>query len=523
MDEQHPTPSSSSSETNRPLTPAGTLDWRRLHLWQLQPVRDLLILAALVGLVYLGYVLRLVTVPLLLALLLAYLVEPIVRKAASWRGRNGKRLISRAGVVGAIIALGVLGVLVPLGIGVGFAAVQGVQLAGSVAHNVSLVVTSVNAESKEQRQEAFAQLPSVLQRAAESMASLKKDAEAYHEYEQKLSEYRLRQQFEEEESLRRRREYEALFGGGGTAPEDQAVPAEPTTSDETGDGAAMGAESRPPEEAGEPRPPVPAWRAQLYEGLQSVMNWVGNNAQTLTKQVGAEVLGTGAQALAVVLAGLAGLGWVVFTAFLTAFFFFFFSTGFGEVVDFWESLIPERKKGRSIELVQKMDKVIAGFVRGRLIICALIAVWTTVNYLWIGVPAPLILGPVVGLMFLVPYLATITLPVVILLMWVDPSSSAEWQRAWWWIIGAPLGVHVLGQLLDDYVLSPVIQGKTTNMDTPTILFASIAGGVLAGVYGLLVAIPVAACVKILLKEVFWPKFSAWAQGRDKDFLPISRE
>ena len=83
-----------------------------------------------------------------------------------------------------------------------------------------------------------------------------------------------------------------------------------------------------------------------------------------------------------------------------------------------------------------------------------------------------------------------------------------------------VGVWMLGQFMDDYVLTPRIQGKTTGMDTPTILFASLAGGVLAGVYGLLIAIPVAACIKILLKEVFWPRFKAWSEGRRRDFLPI---
>jgi predicted PurR-regulated permease PerM len=70
------------------------------------------------------------------------------------------------------------------------------------------------------------------------------------------------------------------------------------------------------------------------------------------------------------------------------------------------------------------------------------------------------------------------------------------------------------------VLTPSIQGRSTHLATPTILFASIAGGVLAGFYGLLVAIPVAACVKILLDEVFWPRFKGWVHGQEPDFLPI---
>ena len=75
-------------------------------------------------------------------------------------------------------------------------------------------------------------------------------------------------------------------------------------------------------------------------------------------------------------------------------------------------------------------------------------------------------------------------------------------------------------ILDDYVLTPAIQGESTDLMTPMILFASIGGGVLLGFYGLLVAIPLAACVKILWMEIFWPRITAWSEGRAKDPLPL---
>jgi predicted PurR-regulated permease PerM len=106
-----------------------------------------------------------------------------------------------------------------------------------------------------------------------------------------------------------------------------------------------------------------------------------------------------------------------------------------------------------------------------------------------------------------------------LLMALDTSGPA-WQNSWWWTILAPLIVLAFTQLLDDYVLTPKIQGNATGMDTPTIVFASIAGGALAGVYGLLIAIPFFACVKILLREVVWPRFRAWSEGRVADPLPL---
>src|SRR5690606_31266061 len=132
-----------------------------------------------------------------------------------------------------------------------------------------------------------------------------------------------------------------------------------------------------------------------------------------------------------------------------------------------------------------------------------------------------IVGPIVGVLSIIPYLGLISIPVAIALMWFQPVGP-EWQQTWWWILFAPTALYFFIQTVDDYVLTPLIQGKATDMDTPTILFAVLAGGILAGFYGVLLAIPAAACLKILLRESFWPRFRAWAEGRVKDFLPISR-
>jgi predicted PurR-regulated permease PerM len=255
----------------------------------------------------------------------------------------------------------------------------------------------------------------------------------------------------------------------------------------------------------------------LYNLVQFIVASARANAGDINKRLVAA--GTG------ILGGALGLiesaGRLLFGALLTAFFFFFMCTGWGRVLQFWQSLIPERRKARAFELVRKMDSVIAGFVRGRLTVAAIMMIFYTIGYWLIGTPAPLILGPAVGACVIIPYMTTMATPIVMLLMWLDPPHG--WQSEWWWIMGGPVLVVAVCQFTDDYLINPRIQGKHTNMDIPTILFASIAGGALAGFYGLLVAIPAAACVKILLNEVFWPRFRAWSQGQAPDLLPIRKD
>ena len=219
------------------------------------------------------------------------------------------------------------------------------------------------------------------------------------------------------------------------------------------------------------------------------------------------------------------LGMILFMGFLTAFFFFFISSSFGRVMAFLRTLLPSSQKEQYLDLLGQMDAVIAGFIRGRITIAFLQSFVFTLGYALIGVPMALVLGPLVAILSIVPYLVLIGVPVSIVLMFLNVDGGGGemgFQSHWAWIVFAPTVFYFVGQSLDDYVWTPRIQGKATGMDTPTILFASIAGGALMGVYGLLLAIPAAACIKILLREIFWPRFKAWSEGKEKDFLPLGR-
>ncbi len=468
-----------------PSSPTPT-DWQKLHVWQIQPVRDTLLIASVIGLVYLGFLLSLVTVPLLLALMLAYLFEPLVR-VITRRCRVGRPFTAAA-----IIICGALIIIVPLTVGITVAAVQGTRVAQRLANNVDALQRSIRTPADE---------------------SLRLDVLRRGESWLRIRNYVL----EQEEKLRIR----ALAEQGQTAP--PSLPAPPSGTEAQSETTPPAPDATP--ESNQDTPDSDEDKGilhdedlpdaeELYKALMWVISWSRENASGLIRRA----LETGGGAATAAASIFGSIGRLAFTGFLTAFYFYFFCTGWGKVLKFWESLIPERRKGRVVDLVQQMDKVIAGFVRGRLTICFLLIVYYTLAYWVIGVPAWLVVGPIVGLLTLLPYAAGIGIPIAMLLLWLDPSAGIRGE--WYWIVGAPLFVHGFQQVMDDYFLTPKIQGDATGMDTPSILFASIAGGVLAGFYGLLLAIPVAACVKILLKELFWPRFRAWARGERDDPLPI---
>lgn len=427
------------------------LDWRGLHLWQIQPLRDAAIIVAIVGLVYVGQLLSIVTVPMLLALALAYLFEPLARIVTS-RNLFGRRTFAIAVIVGAL-----LGVVVPLSIGAALGIAQGARFVQSVANNVESLVRSVDSPEDDSARDS---LPPAWRRV--------------HDY-----------LLEQERANRLR-----------------------GTLKEATQGARDAIKSPPPagEEAAGP--------SVIYKVVRWSVVKLRENSEAISKQA----LQSGADVFGIAFRTFGTLGVLAFQAFLTAFFFYFFCTGFGRVREFTRDLVPRASKTRTFALLSKMDRAIASFVRGRLTICAILVGYYTFAYWLIGVPAALVVGPIVGICSLLPYVASLSVPVCMLLLWLEPHTG--FRAEWWWIVFAPLLVFFGAQALDDYILTPTIQGRQTDMNTPTILFASIAGGVLGGFYGLLLAIPIAACLKILLTDVFWPRFKAWTEGKARDLLPI---
>lgn len=462
------TPTPSPSPSSPSATPAGPsrpgADWSRLHLWQIQPLRDALVILSLFALLRLGYTLSVVTVPILLALALSYLFEPLVARLTA----GG--LIRRPTAAVLIIVVTAFLILAPLGVGVCFGVIQGVESAQRLTDNIVVLRRSIDQPDD----------PALYERLPTGAWRRTRD-------------YLVRVEQESESGETPRTPTQAEGSGGGGR--------------DVGDGR-TGA--------------VRSLDRLKREAAAFTLGWLRANSDSIASAVGRRALGTGAGAIKGVIGTVTSIGYALFAGFLTAFFFFFFSTSLAAVSRFWKGLIPDRHRERVVGLVGKMDRVIAAFVRGRITIALTLALIYTGGYWLIGVPAPLIVGPLVGLLSLAPYLSGVLgMPGAMLLMLLSPSSI-DWQTNWWWILFAPIGVSLIGQALDDYLLTPMIQGKGTDMNMPTMLFASIAGGVLGGFYGVLLAIPAAACLKILGADLVWPVFKDWAEGRTRDPLPIGR-
>jgi hypothetical protein len=229
-------------------------------------------------------------------------------------------------------------------------------------------------------------------------------------------------------------------------------------------------------------------------------------------------LGAAASTVASLFLGAVGL---VLTLFLVPFYLWFFSVYWPDITSFFSSLVPVGHRGRADELFGAMDRAISGFVRGRITVAFIMGVMFAIGWKITGVPYAMALGLFAGA--IVPYLGGVALPIALGLLFFDQIQLApDFRMAWWGILLWPSVVFAVVQTVEGYVLTPLIAGKAADLDPVTIVVAILAGGSLAGVYGMLLAIPVAACVKILLKQVVLPRLRAFARGEVSDPLPFDK-
>lgn len=422
----------------------GTRDFSRVHLWEFQAIRDIAVFGAALGLIYVGYLMRVVMTPVLVGLALAYLFEPVVRRIGRRTGRVWATGIVTVGIV--------LGIGVPLVGAAGVAVVQSTRMVGEVRENWPTIRR---------------QIEQTLEKIDRAQASLTGEPVA------------------------------GLVRG-----------------EDDGEGAATpGTDGETPSEASASDAPVTRSMLDRLEGL--IVRNPG--------QLGRTIAGGGRTAVRAGWDAATSVGTMAFMAFfLTPFFFFFWSVGLGRTYALGASLIPSKNRARTVDILRKMDRAISGFIRGRITIAAVLAVLFTIGWWAIGVPAPVVLGIATGVLSIVPYLALLAWPTAIASLWIAEAGSGT-PMEWWLILLLPTLVYWGLQAVDDYALTPAIQGKETGLDTPTIMVAVLGAGALAGVYGVLLAIPAAACMKILVLEVFWPRYKAWAEGQARDPLPFGED
>jgi len=174
--------------------------------------------------------------------------------------------------------------------------------------------------------------------------------------------------------------------------------------------------------------------------------------------------------------------------------FFFLKDG-SALAHWWVSFLPEKRDMMKSVWVE-MDDQIANYIRGKAIEIIVVGVVTYITFIFLGINYAALLGILVGLSVLIPYIgaALVTLPVALI---------AFFQWGWSGDFMYLMIAYGIIQALDGNVLVPLLFSEAVNLHPVAIIVAVLVFGGLWGFWGLFFAIPLATLFKAVINA--WPK------------------
>jgi predicted PurR-regulated permease PerM len=174
-------------------------------------------------------------------------------------------------------------------------------------------------------------------------------------------------------------------------------------------------------------------------------------------------------------------------------FSFYLLSEWDRLVAFVGTLVPNRQRARTIRLAKAVDDRLAAFVRGQITVCVVLAILYSLG-LWLsGIDLAFTVGMLAGALFVVPYLGTVVgaaLGTILCLMKFGVDIHLLYVAL----------AFAIPQFIESWYLTPKIVGDKVGLHPLVVMIALLAGGSLAGIWGMLLAIPLTAILDVLARE-----------------------
>ena len=154
------------------------------------------------------------------------------------------------------------------------------------------------------------------------------------------------------------------------------------------------------------------------------------------------------------------------------------------------SFVPARSREQVLSLIKEIDGVLAGFVRGQLMVGLIMAGLYSIGLFFCGTPMSLFIGLLAGLASLVPYLG--------LVFGFAPAAILTFMQTQdWMLVFGVAGVFAVVQGLEGMIITPRIVGEKIGLHPVAIILAVLLGAEFFGLVGVIVSVPVAAALNVL--------------------------
>jgi predicted PurR-regulated permease PerM len=237
-------------------------------------------------------------------------------------------------------------------------------------------------------------------------------------------------------------------------------------------------------------------RERLIPRLSGIASWASTeldvSAEGLLKQYWTQAMDVLINAITGLLQSGVALLNIVSLLFITPVVTFYMLRDWDRMMARVASHVPPDYMPSVLRLAHEIDEVLAGFIRGQGMVCMFLALFYAFGLWLVGLKYGLIIGLLTGFFSFIPYLGMAIGACVGLAV-----AAFQFQD----LLGVALvaGVFALGQFIEGNLISPRVVGDRIHLHPVWMIFAVLAGTVLFGFLGTLLAVPVAGVLGVLIR------------------------
>jgi predicted PurR-regulated permease PerM len=193
---------------------------------------------------------------------------------------------------------------------------------------------------------------------------------------------------------------------------------------------------------------------------------------------------------------------------------FFFLRDWPRLINWLKRMVPPASRHELLPLGDQVSLLLGRYVRGQLLLVMIMSVATVIGLTFFGVPFSLLLGVMTGILEVIPIIGPITAGAIACLVALGNPNPFGWSQLVY--VGAIAVMYTVLRHAEDYFVIPLVIGRIVRLHPALVIFSLLAGGATFGLLGVVLAVPVAATLRLVLIYVS-------AKLRDEDPFPRLEE
>ncbi len=150
-------------------------------------------------------------------------------------------------------------------------------------------------------------------------------------------------------------------------------------------------------------------------------------------------------------------------------------------------------RGKVRKLIEEMGVVISGYIRGQVFISMIIGIFVFSGMYMLGIDYPLVLGILAACTESIPIIGPIfgSIPAILLAYLISPTLAFK-----------VIIFYIIVQLIENQIVVPNIMGHTIDLHPVVVIISLLIGGQLWGIIGMMLAVPIAALLRVLIRQLW---------------------